>query len=241
MQVRLQKLISRYGCASRRKAEQLISQGRVRVNGELVDRLGSQVSDDAVIEVDGRVVNREIRMVYLMLNKPPGYLCSKADPRGRALVYDLLPGWIRDLGVNTVGRLDYLTEGLLLLTNDGDFAQAVGHPSGGVAKKYVVETSSPIPYNLIDEWMDGVYIKGEWYRIAGYRRLSSCRVELVLVEGKNREIRKLFRYLSLQISKLARVAIGRLEIGDLPSGSWREITLHERSALLSETPRGAGD
>lgn len=239
--MRLQKLIARYGYTSRRKAEELIRQGRVRVDGEPVRRLGVQVSEDAVVEVDGRVINRDIGMVYLALNKPPGYLCSRADPRGRPLVYDLLPDWIRELGVYTVGRLDFHTEGLLLFTNDGDFAQAVGHPSGGITKRYLVEVDAPILYNLIDGWKDGVYIKGECYRIAGYKRLSACEVELVLVEGKNREIRKLFRHVSLGITKLTRVAIGPLGLGNLPQGSWRELSPDELRALLSEARQGAVD
>jgi 23S rRNA pseudouridine2605 synthase len=157
------------------------------------------------------------------------------------VVYDLLPEKIRDLGVYTVGRLDYHSEGLLIFTNDGEFAQTIGHPSGEITKKYLVEASGCIPYNLIDGWMDGIYIKGERYRIAGYTRLSARKVELVLRERKNREIRKLCRHVSLGIRKLVRVAIGTLEIGDLPSGSWRAITPEEHNALLSEAQEGAVD
>jgi 23S rRNA pseudouridine2605 synthase len=141
---RIQKLISRYGFASRRKAEQLILDGRVRVDGVRVSRLGAKADESAVIEVDGRVINREKKNVYLLLNKPRGYLCSRSDSRGRRLVYDLLPDEYRGEGVFSIGRLDHDTEGLLLLTNDGEFANQVGHPSGGLVKKYLVETRRDI-------------------------------------------------------------------------------------------------
>lgn len=238
MLIRLQKLIARYGLASRRKAEELISQGRVRVNGQVVDRLGAKVPEDASIQVDGRTINRDIGKLYLMMNKPSRYLCTRYDPRGRALVYELLPQQIRESGVFTVGRLDFNTEGLLLFTNDGCFAHAVGHPSAGTVKKYVVETENPIPYNLIDGWKNGVYIKGETYRIAGYKRVSSHKAVVLLVEGKNREIRRLFRYISVRINRLVRVSVGPLELGDLPTGEWRTLTCREREELVEEALHG---
>jgi 23S rRNA pseudouridine2605 synthase len=241
LDIRLQKLIAAHGYTSRRKAEKLITAGRVKVNGSVIDTLGTKIPEDSVVEVDGTVINKPHEREYLMLNKPPGYLCTRKDhPRNRPLVYDLLPAEMVEKGVYSVGRLDYYSEGLLLFTNDGDFAQAVGHPSGGIVKKYVIETSAAIPYNLIDSWINGIYIRGVRYRITGYEEVSPRKIVIFLSEGKNREIRRLFQHISLGIERLARTAVGSVELGDLGAGEWRPLTGQERSSLLSAR-RGADD
>ena len=221
--VRLQKLISRYGTASRRKAENLIKQGRVKVDGEPVSMLGTKVPEDSQIEVDGVLINRNIPTVYLMLNKPPGYLCTRDDRDERPVVYDLVNSEYAGYGLFSVGRLDFLSEGLLILTNDGDFAHAVSHPSGGILKKYEVTTGETIPYKKIADWKNGVYIWGECYRIEEFRKVSSKKVILTLAEGKNREIRRLFESIEISITRLRRIAIGTLELGALPLGKSREL------------------
>ncbi|MGQ9616709.1 MAG: pseudouridine synthase [Spirochaetota bacterium] len=225
--IRLQKLIARYGYSSRRKAEELIMEGRVAVNGVFINSLGTKVSEDSIIEIDGRVINKPVTLYYLMLNKPPGWLCSRYDSRGRPLIYDLIDRKYIKSGVFTIGRLDFMSEGLILLTNDGDFAQRVGHPSGGIEKRYLISTAQDIPYNLIDTWKNGVYIKGKLYRIIDYERVSSRDILITLREGKNREIRKLFSILDIKIHRLKRVAIGPLELGNLPPGRVRVLSKSE--------------
>jgi 23S rRNA pseudouridine2605 synthase len=232
-EVRLQKLIAGFGHASRRSAESLIAEGRVRVNGRTVTRLGTKVPEGAKVEIDGRRVDRPVRKLYLMLNKPAGYLCTKRDPEGRKVVYELLPAELRRAGVKTIGRLDFMSEGLLVLSNDGNFAQRVGHPSGGIAKEYEVKTRTPIPYNLVDAWKKGVYIDGARYRIEKYAMLSDRRVTLTLREGKNREIRRLFASVGVKIVSLKRIAIGSLSLGDLPAGRYRELSVGEIHGLFS--------
>ena len=233
--IRLQKLIAHYGVTSRRKAETLILEGRVRVNDEVISALGTKVSDDALIEIDGVLINREIPRVYLMLNKPPGYLCTKNESNGRPVVYDLLEKKYSYLGLFSVGRLDYMSEGLLLLTNDGDFAHAVAHPSGGIDKTYEVSTDHNIPYKTIAAWKNGLYIKGERYAIKDYRKVSLKKVILTLAEGKNREIRRLFDSIDIKVVQLRRIAIGFLELGSLAPGQCRELTQEELKRILQPT------
>jgi 23S rRNA pseudouridine2605 synthase len=232
--VRVQKLISRYGYASRRKSEELIREGRVRVNGVLVKELGLKVPCNAIIEVDGDVINREIPQVYLLLNKPEGYLCSKHDPLKRRLIYDLLDKEYKEYGVFSVGRLDYRSEGLILLTNDGYFANRITHPSNNILRRYVVRTNGKIQYNLIAKWKDGIYIKGEKYRIAGFKKLGDMKVSITLYEGKNREIRRLFEHINLEVAGLKRVAVGAVELGDTPVGKFRHLTNSELKALTGK-------
>ena len=231
-QIRLQKLIARYGYTSRRKAELLIKEGRVRVNGVVKSRLGTKVLDSSVIEIDGRVINRNVKNIYLMLNKPSGFLCSRKDPEKRKLIYDLIDSEIVKQGIYSVGRLDYLTEGLLLLTNDGEFAYRISHPSRGIIKKYEVSVDKKIPYKSIAAWRKGVYIRGVKYVVNDIKKMSSVKAIISLYEGKNREIRILFESIPLQVRKLKRIAVGPLELGDLPVGGYRELTNTEIQKLL---------
>lgn len=234
--IRLQKLIARYGYSSRRKAEELIRDGRVAVNGVVVKSLGTKVPEDSIIEIDGRVINKPVPLYYLMLNKPPGCLCSRYDPKGRPLIYNLIDKKYIESGIFTIGRLDFMSEGLILLTNDGDFAQKVGHPSGGIEKRYLISTAQDIPYKLIDTWKDGIYIKGKLYRIIDYDRVSSRDIIITLKEGKNREIRELFGIINIKILRLKRIAIGPLKLGKLPPGKVR--LLSKREVKMIENWRG---
>jgi 23S rRNA pseudouridine2605 synthase len=224
--------MARYAVTSRRKAEILIKEGRVKVNGEPVKTPGTKVPCSSLIEVNGEIINRSIPKVYLMLNKPPGYLCTRGKQDERPVVYDLIDEKYRDYGLFSVGRLDCLSEGLIVITNDGDFSHAVSHPSGGILKKYEVTTEEKIPYKKIAAWINGVYIKGERYAIQGYNKISSKKVILTLSEGKNREIRRLFETIDISIKKLKRIAIGSLELGDLPTGQSRELKQHELKRIL---------
>ena len=233
--VRIQKLISHYGYTSRRKSEDLIREGRVYVNGHKIKELGLKVPKNVLIEIDGCIINREVPFIYLLLNKPEGYLCSKRDPlKKRKLIYDLLDEKYNKYGVFSVGRLDYMSEGLILLTNDGSFANKITHPSNNIPKRYEVCTNRKIPYNLIAMWRDGIYIKGEKYRIVDFKKLHSNKVSITLNEGKNREIRRLFEHIHLKVVKLKRVAIGTLELDDTPIGKVRHLTSNEIMLLIGK-------
>jgi 23S rRNA pseudouridine2605 synthase len=233
--IRLQKLIARYSLVSRRKAETLISAGRVFVNGKVVSSLGVRVPEDARIEVDGVIINRVIPAVYLMLHKPAGYLCTRDMKEKRPVIYDLLPDKYTAHGLFSVGRLDFMSEGLILMTNDGNFANAVAHPSGGIEKKYRVWTNKNIPYKTIAAWKNGIYIKGEQYRINAFQEVGAKEVVLSLLEGKNREIRKLFDSIGLRVIRIIRIAIGSLELGSLSSGRFRELSREELQRIYQRT------
>jgi 23S rRNA pseudouridine2605 synthase len=233
--VRIQKLISHYGYTSRRKSEDLIREGRVYVNGYEVKELGLKVPQNALIEIDGCIINREIPSIYLLVNKPKGYLCSKSDPlKNRKLIYELLDEKYNNWGVFSVGRLDFMSEGLILFTNDGHFANWISHPSSNILKRYEVSINRKIPYNLIAMWRDGIYIKGEKYRIVDFKKLHSNKVSITLNEGKNREIRRLFEHIHLKVVKLKRVAIGPLELDDTPVGKFRHLTSDEIMILIGK-------
>jgi 23S rRNA pseudouridine2605 synthase len=210
----------------------MIRDGRVRVDGKIITTLGSKVHDTAVIEIDGVCINREIATVYLMMNKPEGYLCTSRESDSRPVVYDLVDDGYLSLGLFSVGRLDYASQGLLILTNDGEFAHAVAHPSGGIVKRYEVSTDGDIPYKTIAAWKNGLYINGERYTIRDFKKITSKKVLLSLAEGKNREIRKLFESIDVKVVKLKRIAIGSLELGSLATGQCRELSAEELNLIF---------
>ncbi|HEB29909.1 MAG TPA: rRNA pseudouridine synthase [Spirochaetes bacterium] len=230
--VRLQKLISHYGYSSRRRAEKLIIAGKVRVNGIVANELGIKVPGLSIIEIDGNIINRDIPVLYLMLYKPAGYICTKKDPGNRKDIYTLIKEEYNNFGIFSVGRLDYSSEGLLLITNDGHFSNNISHPSNEIMKKYEVTTDKDIPYKSIAAWENGIYIKGIKYTIRDYDKFTSRRVVLSLYEGKNREIRRLFEELNIKIVQLKRIAIGALELGDLSVGKYRELSEDEVRMFL---------
>jgi len=232
---RLQKTLAQAGIASRRKSEEIISAGRVRVNGKIITELGTKI-DPAKdkIEVDGRVIASEDPIVVL-LNKPRGVVCTSDDPEGRETVVDL----VRKLRVRLfpVGRLDFATSGALLLTNDGDLAYALTHPKFGVAKTYLVKIHGQISNSILDKWRKGVKLDddtvtreaNEVFKIEetdGY-----TWIQVTITEGKNRQIRRMAESSGLLISKLKRVSFAGLTIEKLPIGKYREITSKELHRL----------
>jgi len=234
MSVRLQKFLADAGIASRRASEKLILSGEVTVNGQAVRELGTKIDPlHDHVQVDGRPV-RQKKKLYVAINKPPGYICSKSDPEKRKTVGDLLPREWSNL--NSVGRLDYNSEGLIFFTNDGDFALKLTHPRYGVRKKYLVTTVGEVAPEHIKEFLKGVYHDGEMLRVEQGRILKSNKshslVELVLREGKNREIRRLFEALGFEIERLQRVQIGPVKLGQLPRGKWRALTSAEVKGLI---------
>lgn len=234
--IRLQKFLAEAGVASRRAAEQIILAGRVQVNGQPVQVLGTKVEPgrDAVT-VDGKPV-RIKRKLYVALHKPVGCLCTRKDKRGRATVYDFLPKEWQNL--HSVGRLDFNTEGLLFLTNDGQFALRLTHPRYGVGKKYVVTVEGCVERVILERFLRGVWHAGDKLRARAARLISAGRtrsvVELELAEGKNREVRRLFESQGLAVQRLQRTQIGRIKLGELKPGRWRGLTETEIKTLLAE-------
>jgi 23S rRNA pseudouridine2605 synthase len=233
--LRLQVYLAHAGIASRRAAEALIDEGRVSVNGVIIREQGSRVSSCDTVLLDGEPVQKESRLVYLALNKPPGYICSSSDPQGRPLAIGLLPGEIKERLYN-VGRLDFMSCGLIFFTNDGDFAARLWHPGSGIEKEYLVEATGHIPDELIRAFEKGISIEGEHYRALAVQRLGSRAVEVTLLEGKNREIRRVFSHFHLHPFRLRRMRIGPVKLEDLEEGKSRPLRKFELEALM-----GTGD
>ncbi len=233
--MRLQKYLSEAGIASRRASEQVILAGRVTVNGQIVQTLGTKVlpGQDRV-EVDGRPVKPR-RKLYLALNKPPGFLCTRKDPLERRTVSDLLPGEWQHL--SSVGRLDRDSEGLIFLTNDGDFALRLTHPRYGVRKIYRATVEGKVLPPMLQKFLAGIEDAGEVLKAEKARLISANNshsvVELELGEGRNREVRRLFSSQGLNVTRLQRIQIGRIKIGELPVGKWRTLTEPEIKSLLA--------
>jgi 23S rRNA pseudouridine2605 synthase len=233
--MRLQKLLAESGVASRRRSEELIRAGRVEVDGEVVTRLGTRVDPAAaVIRVDGARVPPRSERVYLVLNKPVGVVATMRDPEGRRCLADLLGE--RTDRLFHIGRLDTDTGGLLLLTNDGDFAQRVAHPSFAVSKTYVAEVSGVVSARVGRMLLAGVELDDGPVVADGFRVLTTTAdksiVELVLHEGRNRIVRRLLAHVGHPVQRLTRTAIGPVGLGRLPAGAVRELSREELGELL---------
>jgi pseudouridine synthase len=232
--VRLQKFLAEAGVASRRAGEQLILAGQVAVNGQTVQELGTKVDPlHDQVAVDGKPV-RAKRKLYVALNKPRGLLCSRKDELKRPTIYDLLPKeWAH---LHTVGRLDFNSEGLIFLTNDGEFSLHLTHPRYGVRKKYVATVEGRVEGDMLGRFTKGVFHLGEKLKaekarlVVGGQKFSV--VELELAEGKNREVRRLFESEGISVKKLERISIGKIKLGELRSGKWRTLTEPEIKSLL---------
>lgn len=231
--MRLQKYLAMCGVASRRKAEILIDEGRVKVDGLVVERQGVRVNEDSVVELDGKIVKAQNRRIYIMLNKPVGYVTTSKDQFNRPIVLDLLKGL--EERVFPVGRLDYDTEGLLLLTNDGDLTNFLTHPRNNVVKTYQVWANGVYDDGIKDVFKKGIIIDG--------RRTRPCKISLLrqkkhsflcevkMSEGRNRQVRRLMEAASRKVISLRRVSIGQIQLGDLEVGAWRMLTRMELKCL----------
>jgi len=234
--IRLQKFLSEAGVASRRAAERVILAGRVQVNGQPVRVLGSKVEPNRdTVTVDGKTV-RIRRKIYAALHKPAGCICSRRDEAGRPTIYDLLPKEWQNL--YSVGRLDFNSEGLLFLTNDGQFGLCLTHPRYGVRKKYVATIEGCVDEPILERFLRGIWHAGEKLQAQAARLISASRmrsvVELELAEGKNREVRRLFESQGLTVKRLQRTQIGKIKLGELKPGRWRALTETEIKTLLAE-------
>lgn len=238
--IRLQKLLAQSGVASRRKCEELMLAGLVEVDGEVVTRLGTKVDPHvAVVRVDGKRLPPISAHVYLVLNKPRGVVSTMSDPEGRRSLSDLVSE--RPERLFHVGRLDTDTTGLLILTNDGDFAQRLAHPSYEVDKTYVAEVEGGLHKGIIKQLLAGVTLGDGPVTVSSARVVSGSHgrtahdrtiVELVIHEGRNRIVRRLLDHLGHPVTKLTRTRIGPVPLGRLPEGEMRELTLDELGGLM---------
>ncbi len=232
--MRLQKYLALCGVASRRRAEQMIQEGKVQVNGQTVREMGVQVDEEKdTVSVEGAVVRPEAEKHYLAYYKPIGEVTTVSDPEGRATVMDKF----RDYPVRLfpVGRLDYDSEGLLLLTNDGDMMNRLLHPSREVRKSYLIKASNDVTDEEIRTLRRGVMIDGKMTSPAEVRLIRKEAFDTVLLvtihEGRNRQVRKMVEAVGHQVVALRRVAFGPILLGDLPRGQWRHLTPQEISKL----------
>ncbi|MBP5437076.1 MAG: rRNA pseudouridine synthase [Treponema sp.] len=228
---RLQHYMALCGVASRRASEAIIAEGRVSVNGATVTEPGTKVTKADTVCVDGKEIAFEETKRYVLLNKPAGYVCSMSDEKGRLVAADLLKDAYSERLYN-VGRLDMFSSGLILFTNDGDFAAKLSHPSAELEKEYIVDTSLPMPRSLAQDFMDGVRVDNVFYRCKEAVELNSHRMRIVLVEGKNREIRRVFESREIGIKSLMRIRIGCVGVGGLQYGQFRDLTQAEVASLL---------
>lgn len=235
---RLQKVIANSGYTSRRKAEELIAKGKVKVNGKVVYELGTKVSGDDLVEVEGTVINeKEINKVYYLLNKPRGIITSTSDDKGRKTVIDLIN---TDRRIYPVGRLDYDTTGALILTNDGALANLLTHPKNNVEKVYIAKVKGLIGKEQLMLLSKGVYIDGvktsrAKARIRKYDKKSDTSiVELAIHEGKNHQVKKMFQAIGYNVLKLKREKIAFLDLKGLKSGEYRFLTVKEVKKLYGE-------
>lgn len=234
---RLQKVIAQSGITSRRKAEKLIEDGKVTVNGKKVTKLGTKVTHDDKVEVEGLPLEKE-QPVYYVIYKPRGVISSLKDDKGRKVLTDLIPG-LKER-VYPVGRLDYDTSGIILLTNDGDFAQLLMHPSHEMDKVYVAKIQGIPSKEAIKELRQGVQSEGEELKTVHAKVLSTDEqkktaiMELVLHQGKNRQVRRMFEAIDHPVLKLKRERYGFLTLQGLQPGDYRELTPHEVKQLRNE-------
>lgn len=245
MEERLQKILSQRGIASRRQAEQMILTGRVQLNG-VTAHLGQKANADAdTITIDGQRLppGDTPSLSYLLLNKPAGVVSTCRDPQGRSTVLELLPPQWRQSGLHPVGRLDADSTGALLLTNDGSITFYLTHPRHHVAKTYQVWVKGNPSAVILQQWRQGILLQGRPTLPAQVCVLDRCRepartcLEITLHEGRNRQIRRVAEQLGHPVLSLQRVAIGPIQLGNLPCGQWRSLTEPEITALKRESQR----
>ena len=235
-ELRLQKYLAQCGVSSRRGAEQIIQEGRVTVNGTVVTEMGIKVKKGDKVTVDGQVVKQEKIKYYILLNKPAGVLSSVKDDRGRECVVDLIEGI--DARLYPVGRLDYDTTGLLLLTNDGDFMQRVTHPSFEIWKTYQAVVKGVPTETDVKRFAEGIMLDDgktlpAVLDVVGYKG-NNAIVEVSIREGRNRQVRRMLERIGHPVNSLKRISFGSLELGDLKPGKWRHVQPEEIARLTEE-------
>ena len=233
---RLQKVIASYGYASRRKAEDLIRHGKVLVNGKVITELGSKVEANDIISIDGVIINKDVKHEYYLLNKPRQVISSVTDKEGRITVTDLIN---TDARIYPVGRLDYDTTGLIILTNDGDFANMLMHPSYEVEKTYVAKLNKILDKDDINKLKKGIVIDNRKVEIKRFKvrkkdnEKNTSIIELTIVEGRNHIVKRIFESMHIDVMKLSRVGYAFLTLDGLKSGEYRQLSIKEIKKLYA--------
>ena len=226
--MRLNRFLAAAGIGSRRHCDELIAAGRVAINGKVCTNFSAQPGARDYVKVDGKLVHAAPALT-IMLHKPGGFVSTRKDLHASDTVFDLLPKKFSRLF--NVGRLDAQTEGLLLLTNDGELAQRLTHPRFKVDKEYEVTLDRPWDPTLAPKLMRGIVLDGQHAKIAQLRSLSPTRLRVILRQGINRQIRRMFQTVGYRVKRLLRVRVGNLRLGDLPCGHWRALTQRELKDL----------
>ena len=226
--MRINKYLAECGVASRRKSEELVLAGKVTVDGKKVTELSTDVDiENSRVTVNGQIVHPINKHIYLKMNKPKGYVCTTSDDKGRKTVLDLLPEKYRDKRIFPVGRLDYDTEGLLILTTDGDLSQKLSHPSHEITKTYVAKVEGIVPEADLAKLRKGVMIDGVMTKKCKVKALEKderfSRIEVTISEGRNRQVRKMFESVEKEVVFLKRVSIGEIRLGGVTRGTVREL------------------
>ncbi len=231
MEERLVKVLSAAGVASRRAAGELVKAGRVAVNGAVVLEPGFRVADGDAVMVDGKRIGPAERLCYIMLNKPRGYVCTNSDPHAPLKAVDLIR-LEPPVRLFSAGRLDKDSEGMILFSNDGDYVAQLTHPRHEILKTYLVRVVREFTTDELARIRAGIPDEGDLLRVISIDPLGKCRYRIVLNEGKKREIRRLTAAAGAVTQELRRVKVGRLELGDLPEGAFRELTPEEVALSL---------
>ena len=231
--MRLNRFLAAAGVGSRRHCDAVIAEGRVTINGRVCTDFSTQPSERDYVKVDGKLVHGE-RPLYLILHKPAGFVSTRSDPNARDTIFDLLPPKFPRLF--NIGRLDAKTEGLLILTNDGDLAQRLTHPRYKVEKEYEVTLDRAWDPVLAAKLLKGIMLDGQRARIEKVQTIRPTRLRVVLRQGINRQIRRMFFELGYEVEKLVRTRVGYLRLGDLPLGHWRPLG---KAEIKSLQPRAA--
>ena len=232
--MRLNRFLAAAGVGSRRHCDELIAAGRVTINGRVCTDFSAQPSARDHVKVNGKLVRAE-PLLTILLNKPAGFVSTRKDGHARDTIFDLLPKKFSRLF--NIGRLDAQTEGLILLTNDGDLAQRLTHPRYKIEKEYEVTLDRQWDATLAPKLLSGIFLDGQRAKIARLHSITSNRLRIVLSQGINRQIRRMFHEIGYEVKRLVRVRTGNLRLGDLPRGHWRALTKREL-ASLSVIPSG---
>ncbi len=228
--IRLNKYIANCGICSRRKADEYIESGKVKINGETVTELGRQIDENLdEVTVQGKKISLKVENVYIMLNKPKGYITTNNEQFNRPSTKDLIKEKVR---VFPIGRLDMNTEGLLILTDDGEFANKLMHPKNKIEKTYIVDLKNKISSEQIKMLESGVDIGDYITKPAKVEILSDLQIKIIISEGKNRQIRRMCESVGAKLKGLKRIKIGNLELGDLKLGKYRFLTLDEVKNII---------
>ena len=225
---RLNKYIASCGICSRRKADELIQNGKVEINGTITTELGYKVTEEDIVKVNGKIISKEIDKVYIILNKPKGYVTTSNEQFGRKSVLDLIHEKVR---VYPIGRLDMYTEGLLLLTNDGEFANKVMHPKNEVDKVYEVTTDKELTKEQIEKLEQGIDIGDYITKEAKVKIVAKTKFQITIHEGKNRQVRRMCEAANIKLLNLKRIQEGNIYLGKLETGKYRYLTEEEKSMV----------